>query len=799
MIASCTPKRSNKANKDGNNLVHKAVIIHSTQQLYDYVQSVTSQGQEIGIRCLHSSIVSGYEHVLELYNQTQPMCVPKLYICESDTHKYQIIDNIYRLLNPNYSSAQRTLTRISVNMKETKNLHPGSTYYYEYYLDSVLFAQSTKKTLFSDTDSMSSFFSSKMGKSSKDKDDDHAHENSPQVHKRMHPQNQYTQVPHGMHGAPMSPTSNRPHPSSLTLNSDEDECTSISWSDTYIFDHLPEFKTLKIKCYEIKRKRSKPQLLGVHKFNFEELLERPNIDEWVPLELKDSSYFLLGGSSKSSYSKNSSLSSANSSSDLGEAHSSYSPKRTSHNNNNDPTSRLSIKTEHVLILPLDKYRIFSEFLNFEFFNICKILEMKISTGDKHNLGKFFLRYFISIGKVNEYLTELVFHEVEKHQDNHILILRQNSLASKSVEHYLRLVGIKFMEISLYDVVYDICEHPDSRIWEVDPDRLLSSSSSGITSTTTNENSNGMVPDQNDAELKKNQQYFIALQNSCLNGVTSAGQLFPAELAKLFSIWKKRCLKQNIGHLFPRLVSSSLFLRLICPAILSPTLFGLRQELPDTFAGRILTLTAKVMLNLANGQKFSHKEPYMEFMNAYINQNTEKMENFIHSIAKKPISVNLKTDVYVDTGLELAFLHEKLEQIMKNPMLVNDEKFKTSISPMENILMDLSERKKNRDSTRSEPDKVIDTWYREAKAGDKAVTTSGLVNIFSSYTDCRQENNKENEEDRDSATLSDNSSDERESNNRRNQNQTKTNNNNGNGMTKSGPNNCLKKNYWFWYG
>ena len=230
------------------------------------------------------------------------------------------------------------------------------------------------------------------------------------------------------------------------------------------------------------------------------------------------------------------------------------------------------------------------------------------------------------------------------------------------------MGRRYLEYALFQPIRELCIQPDASVWEVDPTRL---------------------PPEKQHELQLNQQRLVAITNRAFNSIVDSINAFPAELRDLFATWRQKCEEFNVMHLHSRLMCSSLFLRLLCPAILNPSLFELRYDLPNEKASRALTLVAKAIHNLANGQRFGNKEPYMEFMNQFIDENTPKMNKFLEKISTYDENYRMLAgfDGYIDPGKELARLQQILfEIVLKSP--VKDDLVK-QLYPLVQIMEDLS--------------------------------------------------------------------------------------------------------------
>ncbi|XP_028907916.1 RAS protein activator like-3 isoform X3 [Ornithorhynchus anatinus] len=234
------------------------------------------------------------------------------------------------------------------------------------------------------------------------------------------------------------------------------------------------------------------------------------------------------------------------------------------------------------------------------------LEPMLPVQAKEELAAAMVRVLHGTGKAQALVTDLGVEELARCGGREALLFRENTLATKAIDEYMKLVGQTYLQEALGEAVRRLCASGDD--CEVDPRKCP-----------------GPDLPQHQASLRRScEDVFLS--------ITRSYEWFPAELNTVFSSWREACRARRVEPLAERLVCASLFLRFLCPAILSPSLFGLTYEYPGPGLARTLTLVAKVIQNLANQATFGEKEDYMSFMNDFLEQHGPAMQHFLGQVA-----------------------------------------------------------------------------------------------------------------------------------------------------------------------
>uniref|UniRef100_A0A1I8IA29 Ras-GAP domain-containing protein n=1 Tax=Macrostomum lignano TaxID=282301 RepID=A0A1I8IA29_9PLAT len=282
-----------------------------------------------------------------------------------------------------------------------------------------------------------------------------------------------------------------------------------------------------------------------------------------------------------------------------------------------PCIRLRSHYISIDVLPLQCYRGLHRCLMQQAEPLVAALEPRLNLRDKEELAARLISVAHADGGAQELLTGLVMQELSA-SANDLLVFRGNSIATKAVEFFLRLVGSDYLRRVLTEPLSILLR--DDPQCEVDPQRVD-------------------APDT----LAANQRRLREFVDLFWTRVQASTPAVPPEIGRLFALIRQRLAESRRPELGDTLVSASLFLRLLCPAILGPTLFGSPRS-----------CRASGPRNLANGTLYGAKEAYMQFMNRFLEERTTEMRLFLKA-ASRPSQLP-DAPPGIDLGCELAQLH-----------------------------------------------------------------------------------------------------------------------------------------------
>lgn len=422
---------------------------------------------------------------------------------------------------------------------------------------------------------------------------------------------------------------------------------NIFWGENFEFMMLPKIGEICISLFrESDSKKKKDQLIGYVIIAIEQLASRSPVERWYTVNNTHSesgTSFIasaLGGKSSSQ---------------------------------ETPSLRIKARWQSVDILPLRAYDALLETLKISYLPLCENLEPVLGVRDKEDVATSLVRIMYKQNLATDFLCDLIMKEVEKLDNDH-LMFRGNTLATKAMESFMKLVAHDYLESTLSDFIKTVLQCEDS--CEVDPQKVGNVSNSAL--------------DRNRALLMR---YVEVAWTKILNNTHQ----LPRHLREVFSALRCRLEAGNRGALADTLISSSIFLRFLCPAILSPSLFNLVSEYPSPTNARNLTLIAKTLQNLANFSKFGGKEPHMEFMNEFVDREWLRMKDFLLQISTelKP-PADKGSDAVVDCGKELSLIATYLDEAW-TPLLQEKNGNKLPLSNVKTILSELAECKRRPDN------------------------------------------------------------------------------------------------------
>ncbi|XP_053225800.1 rasGAP-activating-like protein 1 isoform X1 [Podarcis raffonei] len=251
-----------------------------------------------------------------------------------------------------------------------------------------------------------------------------------------------------------------------------------------------------------------------------------------------------------------------------------------------------------------------------------LLEEVCSLESRQDVATKLVKIFLGQGLVLPFLDFVNLREVSRTTDPNTLF-RSNSLASKSMEQFMKVVGMPYLHEVLKAIINRIFE--EKKYVELDPCKIEPSRTRRIS----------FKSSLSEAQIRESSlEVLTGYLGDIVESIVSSTEKCPPIMRVAFKQLHKR-----VDDHFPEAenqdakyiaISGFLFLRFFAPAILTPKLFNLRDQHADTQTSRTLLLLAKAVQSIGNlGLQLGHgKEQWMEPLHPFILSSIGQVKEFL---------------------------------------------------------------------------------------------------------------------------------------------------------------------------
>lgn len=254
-----------------------------------------------------------------------------------------------------------------------------------------------------------------------------------------------------------------------------------------------------------------------------------------------------------------------------------------------------------------------------------MLEEVTTVESRQDMAVTLVKMFLGQGLVVPFLDHLNMREVNRTTDPNTLF-RSNSLASKAMEQFMKLVGMPYLHEVLRQVINRIFD--EKKYVELDPSKIDLNKIRRIY----------FKGGHSEANVREwSQEMLKSYLSDVIDAIVSSVEQCPAVMRVAFKQLHKRVAEQfpeaeneDVKYLA---ISGFLFLRFFAPAILTPKLFKLRDHHADTRTGRTLLLLAKAVQSIGNlGLQLGYgKEIWMTPLHPFILQSVSCVKDFLDKL------------------------------------------------------------------------------------------------------------------------------------------------------------------------